>query len=315
MGRLRWPVAMLLVPALVLALALTGCGQRRQVGRASPEVDGLGVQSWLLRMDAYSGEDGETKQATYVSIVPSTGLAHVVRMPRLSVAEASGDQRALLVDAGHRWVLTDSRPAKADRARGLVRLTALQSGDQAKVVDVGRWTGHPRLHADWASFDPKHPGLLRVVDGRTVWVLNLETSAVKKEGVLPRRPGWIFGGGFNPNTGTAYIEDTGSFDTLPKGNGETDQRAIRRAGGRLLLGDNGRFRGLPSPGCGLLEGFQEGSATAGRSWAFCVVGRHVQVRALAAGGSAWHDYGKPTGDVLPANADPAFVLPNQLPRR
>ncbi|MEP6817014.1 MAG: hypothetical protein ABI873_15845 [Marmoricola sp.] len=314
-GAIRGPV--MTAAALLGVFALAGCGQQpastgpaaghSAVVSQSP-ADTRGAEQWLLRLDSYSGEDGETKQATYVSVVPRTGETQVVTMPRLQVAEASGDKRVLLVDVQHRWALADSRPAKADRARGLVRLVDLSSGGTTLVIDVRRRTGDPNLTADWVSFDARAPGLFRVVDGLTVWTLSVDGKDARKEGVLPSRPAWIFGGGFDKNTGTPYIEDTGSFDTFPKGNGEVDQRPILRVGGRLLVTDNGHYAKLPDPRCDLSTGFEYGD---GEAWAFCVEGRHLQAKRLPAGGSTWQDFGKATRDVLPPQAEPAFVLPGQ----
>ena len=299
------------VPAslLLLALGAVGCGQQvssaRREARADTSPDGPAPRQWLLRLESYSGEDGETKQATYLTVTPDSGETSAVTMPRLQVAEASGDQRVLLVDAGQQFVLADSRPARTDRARGRVRITSLASG-RSSVVDVRGATGSRKLTTDWVSFDAKEPGLLRVVDGLTVWALTVEGKQATKEGVLPSRPGWIFGGGFNKNTGTPYIEDTGSFDTFPKGNGDLDERPVRRDGGRLLFMDNALFAGLPDPGCELGEGYRDPDGVA---WVFCVQGRHVEVRRLLSGATSWEDYGKPTKDVVPPNADPLFVLP------
>jgi hypothetical protein len=298
--------------ALVLAAGLTGCGQGSGGGphaattpSATESGSSSGGRPWVVRLDALSGEDGETKQATYLAVVPSTGEVSAVRMPALQIGEASGVQRVVLVDAANRWALADSRPSRADRARGQVTLVGLPSG-RRKTVDVRRATGSAQLTPDWVAFDAERPGLLRVVDGLTVWTLTVDGTQARKEGVLPRRPGWIFGGGFNKNTGTPYIEDTGSFDTLPKGNGDLDVRPVRRAGGRLLLTENGRYAGLPDPKCQLSTGFRYDD---GEAWVFCVEGRHLQVRRLAAGDSAWEDYGRPTRDVVPSGAEPTFTLP------
>lgn len=297
------------VTLLLVAAAAVGCGQQSGSGKpdarsgsASPDAS---PHTWLLRMESYSGEDGESKQATYLTISPDSGAASSVTMPRLQIAEASGDQKVLLVDAGQQLALADSRPNRADRESGRVTVVDLDSG-KSRSVDVRRATRDPKLTTDWVSFDAKEPGLLRVVDGLTVWTLTVDGTDASKEGVLPSRPGWIFGGGFNKNTGLPYIEDTGSFDTLPKGNGVTDARPVRRDGGRLLLSDNGLFAGLPDPGCGLSQGYRDADGVA---WALCVEGRHVQVRRLPSGASSWEDYGKPTKDVVPRSSEPILVVP------
>jgi hypothetical protein len=299
------------LPAVLLLVAFgaVGCGQQAGAdgpgGSAKASPDDSATREWVLRLESLSGEDGETKQATYLTITPGSGAASVATMPRLQVAEASGDERVLLVDAHQQYALADSRPSQADRARGRVAVVDLGTGE-SRTVDVRRATGDPKLSADWVSFDAKEPGLLRVVDGLTVWTLGVDGGNPVKEGVLPSRPGWIYGGGFNKNTGTPYIEDTGSFATLPKGNGVMDARPVRREGGRLMQTDNGYFRGLPDPKCELTTGYQDST---GESWAFCVEGRRVVVKRLLAGGTTWQDYGKPTGSVVPRSAEPVFVLP------
>lgn len=294
---------------LLVALAAVGCGQQppssSPADRASASPDDSAPHQWVLRLESLSGEDGETKQATYLTITPSSGEATAVRLPRVQVAEASGDERVLLVDAHQQYALADSRPSPQDRAAGRVRVVDLGTG-RSRSVDVRRASGNPKLSTDWVSFDASEPGLLRVVDGLTVWTVDVDGGNAAKEGVLPTRPGWIYGGGFNKNTGTPYIEDTGSFDTSPKGNGVTDQRPVRRDGGRLMQTDNGYFRGLPDPRCELTTGYRDADGVA---WAFCVERRHVVVKRLPSGASAWEDYGKPTADVVPRSAEPVFVLP------
>ena len=288
---------------VVAAGLLAGCGQHGVAGPTKAATENLGT--WLLRLDSYSGEDGETKQATYLTIRPTTGDTTVVSTPRLQVAEASGIDRALLVDAGHTEALLDSRPTKADRAAGRLTLYDLGAQGKTRTLDVRRATGAKHLTTDWASFDPNRPGTLRVVDGRTVWVIAPDGTA-SKESVLPSRPGWIFGGGFNKNTGTPYIEDTGSFDTLPAGNGEMDRRALERDGGQAVLSNNGRFKGLPEATCTLGTAFTKED---GSTWAFCVVGSHVVVKRLASGAQTWKVVGRATPDVVPTGSEPSFVLP------
>ena len=108
----------------VVATLLAGCGQQaadppEKKAAATPQGAG---RPWLLRLDSYSGEDGETQQATYLTITPTTGDVVEVSTPRLQAAEASGDERVLLVDADHSSALLDSRPTKQERAAGRVTL-------------------------------------------------------------------------------------------------------------------------------------------------------------------------------------------------
>ena len=122
-------------------------------------------------------------------------------------------------------VLLDSRPTASDRAAGRVTLYDLSEQGRTSTVDVRKATGDRSLTTDWVAFDPQRPGTLRVVSGLTVWVVPTGGGSATREGVLPSRPGWVYAGGFNKNDGQPYIEDTDSFRTVPKGNGDLDTRA------------------------------------------------------------------------------------------
>ena len=240
----------------------------------------------MLRLDSYSGEDGETQQATYLTITPTTGDVVEVSTPRLQVAEASGDERMLLVDADHSSVLLDSRPTKQERAAGRVTLYDLTKQGRTSTVDVRKATGDRNLTPDWVVFDPTKPDTLRVVDGLTVWVVPTDGGRATKEGVLPSRPGWIFAGGFNKNDGLPFIEDTDSFKTIPRGNGETSSKAVVRTTGTVVPSDNGGFAGLPEAHCGLGTAF---ALAHGPTWAFCAraepdPGARARAGRLALGG-------------------------------
>ena len=297
--------------ALVAACALlAGCGQHaadtpgKTTSSKAAAPEGAD-QPWLLRLDSYSGEDGETKQATYLTITPATGDVVEVSTPRLPVAEASGDERVLLVDADHSTALLDSRPTAADRAAGRVTLYDLGKQGETRTLDARKATGQRGLTTDWVAFDPSTPGRLRVVDGLDVWVVPTDGGRATKEGVLPSRPGWTYAGGFNKNDGRPFIEDTETFKTFPPGNGETNTRAVLRTTGTVVPSDNGGFPGTPEAHCGLGTAF---ALTDGPTWAFCVKGKDIRTRVLEPGGSAWKDVGKPVTDVVAANAEPTFVL-------
>ncbi len=261
----------------------------------------------MLRLDSYSGEDGETKQATYLTITPATGDTVEVTTPRLKVAEASGQERVLLVDADHSSALLDSRPTDADRAAGRVTLYDLAKQGGTSTLDVRKATGDAGLTTDWVAFDPRTPGTLRVVSGLDVWVVPTGGGTATKEGVLPSKPGWIYAGGFNKNDGRPYIEDTDSFQTLPRGNGETNTRPVVRTAGTVVLSDNGGFAGKPEAHCGLGTAF---TLSDGPTWAFCAKGKDIRTRVLERGAAAWKDVGKPAADVVAPNAEPTFVLPS-----
>ncbi len=297
----------------VVATLLAGCGQQAvepTQKKAASTPQGAG-RPWLLRLDSYSGEDGETQQATYLTITPTTGDVVEVSTPRLQAAEASGDERMLLVDADHSSVLLDSRPTQQERAAGRVTLYDLTKQGRTSTVDVRKATGDRNLTPDWVVFDPTKPDTLRVVDGLTVWVVPTDGARATKEGVLPSRPGWIFAGGFNKNDGLPFIEDIDSFKTIPRGNGETSSKAVVRTTGTVVPSDNGGFDGLPEAHCGLGTAF---ALAHGPTWAFCARQHRIQARVLEPGASHWEDAGKPTGDVVAPNAEPTFVLPAPLSR-
>ncbi len=297
----------------VVATLLAGCGQQAVAppeNKAASTPQGAG-RPWLLRLDSYSGEDGETQQATYLTITPTTGDVVEVSTPRLQAAEASGDERMLLVNADHSSVLLDSRPTKQERAAGRVTLYDLTKQGRTSTVDVRKATGDRNLTPDWVVFDPTKPDTLRIVDGLTVWVVTTDGDRATKEGVLPSRPGWIFAGGFNKNDGLPFIEDTDSFRTIPRGNGETSSKAVVRTTGTVVPSDNGGFAGLPEAHCGLGTAF---ALAHGPTWAFCARQHRIQARVLEPGASHWEDAGKPTGDVVAPNAEPTFVLPAPLSR-
>lgn len=295
----------------VVATLLAGCGQQvadpsgKTASKAAAAPEGAD-RPWLLRLDSYSGEDGETMQATYLTITPTTGEVVEVSTPRLGGPEASGNERTLLVDADHSSALLDSRPTKEERAAGRVTLYDLTQPGRTSTVDVRKATGDQELTPDWVVFDPTKPDTLRVVDGLTVWVVPTDGGKATKEGVLPSRPGWIFAGGFNQNDGLPFIEDIDSFQTIPKGNGETSTRAVVRTTGKVVPSDNGGFAGLPEAHCGLGTAF---ALADGPTWAFCAKQKRIQARVLEPGTSRWEDAGKPTGDVVAPNAEPTFVLP------
>jgi len=298
---------------VVVATLLAGCGQQAvepPQKKATSTPQGA-ERPWLLRLDSYSGEDGETQQATYLTITPTTGDVVEVSTPRLQAAEASGDERMLLVDADHSSVLLDSRPTKQERAAGRVTLYDLTKQGRTSTVDVRKATGDRNLTPDWVVFDPTKPDTLRVVDGLTVWVVPTDGARATKEGVLPSRPGWIFAGGFNKNDGLPFIEDTDSFKTIPRGNGETSAKPVVRTTGTVVPSDNGGFAGLPEAHCGLGTAF---ALAHGPTWAFCARQHRIQARVLEPGASHWEDAGKPTGDVVAPNAEPTFVLPAPLSR-
>lgn len=306
----------LLAPALSAAtvLLLAGCGQQSS-GEAGGErtPDGtapdLARGTWVLRTDGHSGADGETTTAHYLLVRPADGRVRTVTMPPVSANDASGDQRALLVDAGHRFALADTSTSVKDRDAGRVPVTSLVDG-AADTVDLRAATGDSTLTTDHVAFDVQTPGQLRVVSGRAVWVVDLDTSGkpgkAKKEGEIPITESWMFGG-FAPDTGDPYLSSIDSFETRPKGYGENDSPVLRRAGGRVLSSQTGRLPGQPvDDSCEQVTGFVEKS---GRAWEFCLTGTDLTVKLRAPARQSWQTVGPPAEDAVARENDLVLVLP------
>ncbi|MCW2756348.1 MAG: hypothetical protein JWO46_94 [Nocardioidaceae bacterium] len=301
---------------------LAGCGQQSgsaaddsstspspSSGSSSATADAA-AQPWLLRYESYSGEDGETKTATYVSLVPSTGKATTVKLPQTPVSEVGSNGRLLLVDAAHRWALGDVQPARAQTKSGTITLYDLEANGAPVTLDVRAATGDAALKTKWASFDPTTPGLLRVVSGQQVWKVDVNAKTAVADAPLPTFPAddWIYAGGFDKNSGMPYVEAIDTNETVPSGNGADDSRAVERGGGQVLTFDGGdtSFGDRPSPGCDVAVGYIDADQGA---WAFCIDGSSVSVKQLAKGASDWTDVGASVAGAAPDDGDPVFVLP------
>jgi hypothetical protein len=294
----------------VLALVLlTGCGSNAKpaasASSATPSAAAVPSGNWLLRFNTAEGADGEVSRAVYVSYDPDTGKATVRRMPAVVAGDAYGGGQALLISADHAWSLTDTTVGR-EGARGVLTLYAV-TGKASWTLPLRSWT-HTAVRPIAAAFDPSSADLLRVVDAtRRVWKIDLSERTASPDGRLARRTGWIYGNGFDKNSGAPYIEAIDSEKTLPPGNGDNDVRPVVRQGGSLLSPDGSDLPGLPKLPCGFAGGF---TASDGSSWIFCADTPSISAYRVEAGGTAWKPYGTPSVNVIPGVASElAVVLP------
>jgi len=295
---------------LAVAVLAAGCGDEPSAAgpteSASPSASAT-TGDWLLRFNTAEGADGEESRAVLVRYDPSTGAAQVRRLPGVLAGDAYADQQALLLSADHAWTLLDTRVPDADAKAGRVTLYAVD-GEGQRPVPVRTWAGEPGLVPAAAAFDPGDPSLLRVVDSANrVWKVDLAGQKATQDGALPLKDGWIFGNGFDKNTGEPYVESIDSDETVPAGNGDSDLRPVQRQGGTLLYYDGTPVEGLPEMPCGFAGGF---TTKTGETWLFCADTPSIRAYRVEKGGSAWEPVGTPSRDVVPGVASElAVVLP------
>ncbi|HET6167089.1 MAG TPA: hypothetical protein VFE07_09700 [Marmoricola sp.] len=299
---------------VVLLAATAGCGD---TGDPRPSSSGTSSTpaatsrehgTWLLRFTTASGADGARTGAAYVTFEPITGRTAVRTVPGAIGSDANQDEQVLLVSADHRWAIPDTGvPASQSRSGKLVLYSL--SGDTTETLDIRAVTGDPTLEAVAWAFDPTDAGLLRVVDHRRgVWKVDLPARSATKERVLPKRPGWIFGNGFDQTTGEPYVESIDSDETDPPGNGDADVRPLQRQGGTVLQLSGDPVDGLPTPPCGFAGGFRFDD---GDAWLFCADTPSISAYRLGEGADAgWVPVGPASARVVPATAvELAFALP------
>jgi hypothetical protein len=298
--------------AAVLATALAGCGDGGATQpRAGATSNAAGANAadgdWLLRFSTAEGADGEHSRSVYVRYNPTTGRATARSLPPVIASDASQDEQVLLVSADHTRALPDTAVPTAERRSGRLTIYSV-TDDTTQTLDIRALTGKPDLKAVAWAFDPTDPDLLRVVDSdRVVWRIDLATSSANQERTLPARAGWIFGNGFDKETGEPYIESIDSDQTEPAGNGDSDVRPVRRQGGSLVRYDGAELDGLPKPPCGFAGGF---AFDGGVVWLFCADTPSIVAYQAHQGGASWHAYGMPSPKVVPASAaELTFALP------
>jgi hypothetical protein len=295
--------------AALVATGLSGCGDKSAGKPSAPAMTDSSVHDgdWVLRFSTAGGVDGEKVGAVYVRYNPTTGAAAVRKLPALTATDASTDEEALLVSADHAWAIQDTGVPKSQASTGKLLLYSVSS-DETKTLDIRALTGKPDLRATGWAFDPAVANVLRVVDAdHAVWTVDLAAQTASQAGTLPNRDGWIFGNGFDKNTGEPYIESIDSDQTEPAGNGDTDTSPVQREDGTLVRYDGQELGGLPQPPCGFGGGFRFDDGT---TWMFCADTPSISAYRIAKDGTSWEPYGEPSADVVPGEAVAlSFALP------
>jgi hypothetical protein len=313
MSRLTTTRALAATAVALLVTVVSGCGETSKAPAASSAVTSDRAQSaagngdWLLRFTTAEGEDGEQARAVYVRYNPTTGAAESRALPQVMASDASQDEQVLMVSADHTRAIPDTGVPAAESRTGKLTLYSLTS-DATETLDIRALTGHADLKPVGWAFDPTHADVLRVVDsGLGIWKVDLAAHSATQEGTLPRRDGWIFGNGFDKNTGKPYIESIDSDQTEPAGNGDSDTRPVERQGGTLLRYDGEPLTALPKPPCGFAGGFQYAD---GSAWLFCADTPSIAAYQAAKDGATWHQFGTASPAIVPnAAAELTFALP------
>jgi hypothetical protein len=319
MSTLTAPRVAAAVFAVLLAATAAGCGDStdatdRPAGAATatgtPDpsaADAAADGDWLLRFTTAEGADGEQSRSIYVRYNPTTGAATARTLPALTASDASADEQVLLVSADHTRAIPDTSVPADQAATGRLLMYSLNS-DATETLDIRAVSGKAGLKAVAWAFDPTAVGVLRVVDSdQIVWKVDLATRSAVQESRLPERSGWIFGNGFDKNSGEPYIESIDSDQTEPAGNGDSDSRPVERQGGTLVRYDGEALDGLPKPPCGFAGGFQ---FTGGTAWLFCADTPSITAYQAVTDGTTWHQFGAASTDVVPGvAAELSFALP------
>ncbi|MGY2877056.1 hypothetical protein ACVW00_004246 [Marmoricola sp. URHA0025 HA25] len=307
----RSRAALTALAAALVAAGMTGCGDDKTAGPAAPATTSSsadpGAGEWLLRFTTAGGDDGEKAGAVYVRYDPATGTAAARTLPAVTASDASATEEVLLVSADHTRAIQDTGVPRSQARTGKLLVYSLGS-DAIETLDIRAATGRPGLRAVAWAFDPTDPDVMRVVDSdRAVWKVDLAAKSATQEATLPTRSGWIFGNGFDRNTGEPYIESIDSDQTDPAGNGDADSRPVHREGGTPFVYDGSDLAGLPKPPCDFAGGF---SFDAGVSWLFCADNPSITAYQAAQGGVSWHRYGAASTGVVPKGAvELTFALP------
>jgi hypothetical protein len=301
--------------AALLVLTAAGCGDEDATLAASAHATtdtaggsaGAADGDWLLRFTTAEGADGEQERAVYVRYNPTTGAATARSLPRVTASDARQDEQVLLVSADHTRAIPDTGIPKAQGSTGKLVVYGVAT-DTTEAVDIRALTGQAGLRAVAWAFDPEAADIIRVVDtDHVVWRVDLGANTATKEGTLPKRSGWIFGNGFDKNTGEPYIESIDSDETEPAGNGDSDTRPVERQGGTLVRYDGEDLDGLPKPPCGFAGGFRFGDGTA---WLFCADTPSIAAFDLNKGDESWAAFGVPSERIVPGvAAEMTFALP------
>ncbi len=225
--RTRWSAAPIAAVVATLLIA-AGCGDLEVNSKASDDkseasptpspakVDtSAGEGNWLLGISSAAGADAETNITAYVTYNPSTGQATARELPGVQAGTTTPEQAALLVSADRHWAIPDIALSRGEEKSGKLKVYSLVDG-ATEVVDIRDRTGKDDVTPIAWAFDPKRADTLRVVDTKNrVWVVNVAGGKATQESKLPNGP-WVFTNGFNPNTGTPWVESITSDKTKPR---------------------------------------------------------------------------------------------------
>jgi len=305
--------------AAVVATLLfaAGCGDtevKREAGddksqsTPSPKADtSVGEGNWLLGITSAGGADAETTLTSYITYNPSTGRATARELPGVQAASTTPEQAALLVSADRNWAIPDTGVSRAEERSGKLKVYSL-TNRTTKVVDIRDRAGQDDVRPIGWAFDPKRADTLRVVDTKNrVWVVNVAGGKASQEGSLPKGP-WVFTNGFNPNTGTPWVESITDDKTRPAGNGVAFKSPVTREGGTVLANGSEGLSELPASPCRLGAAYTDDN---GVTWAFCADQPTLETYYLPKDGKEWTAYGKPSAAVAPVASGFPLVLPPQ----
>ncbi len=315
--RTRWSAAPIAAVVATLLIA-AGCGDLEVNSKASDDkseasptpspakVDtSAGEGNWLLGISSAAGADAETNITAYLTYNPSTGQATARELPGVQAGTTTPEQAALLVSADRHWAIPDIALSRGEERSGKLKVYSLVDG-ATEVVDIRDRTGKDDVTPIAWAFDPKRADTLRVVDTKNrVWVVNVAGGKATQESKLPNGP-WVFTNGFNPNTGTPWVESITSDKTKPAGNGVAFKSPVARAGGTVLPNGSAGLSALPTSPCRVGAGFTDPD---GVTWAFCADQPAVETYYLPKDGKEWTAYGKPSTAVAPAASGFPLVLP------
>ena len=221
--------------------------------RAPRSDTSAGEGNWLLGINSAGGADAETNITAYITYNPSTGQATARKLPGVQAATTTPEQAALLVSADRNWAIPDTGISRAEERSGKLKVYSLTDG-ATKVVDIRDRAGKDDVRPIGWAFDPERADTLRVVDTKNrVWVVNVAGGKATQEGSLPKGP-WVFTNGFNPNTGTPWVESITDDRTKPAGNGVAFKGPVTRDGGTVLANGSDGLSELPASPCRLGAG-------------------------------------------------------------
>ena len=211
------------------------------------------------------------------------------------------------MSADRNWAIPDNGISRGEEQSGKLKVYSLTDGS-TKVVDIRDRAGKDDVRPIGWAFDPERADTLRVVDTKNrVWVVNVAGGKATQEGSLPKGP-WVFTNGFNPNTGTPWVESITDDRTKPAGNGVAFKSPVSREGGTVLANGSKELSELPASPCRLGAGYTDDD---GVTWAFCADRPTLETYYLPKDGKEWTAYGKPSTAVAPVASGFPLVLPPQ----